>query len=180
MLSHARMMATGPDRQDRQRHNPETPVFAGTPAPRTAAGLQLGHGRGASPSKPSIRVAWSHSPHHGGLAGRRVCGGGSSAGDSRAASTAYGFRTPAVFAVKAASACGAQPASSAAVTAGASLARWAAVSRQSTPRAVKNSPAGPPPPAAAAAGSASPARAGAAVPWWFFGGSGDTAVSGVP
>jgi hypothetical protein len=57
-----------------------------------AAGLQRGHGRGASPSKPSIRVAWSHSPHHGGRAGR-AGGAGSSAGDSRAASTAYEFRT---------------------------------------------------------------------------------------
>ncbi len=43
---------------------------------------------------------------------------GSSAGDSRAASTAYGFRTPAVFApVANASACGAKPHSSAAFTA---------------------------------------------------------------
>jgi hypothetical protein len=45
------------------------------------------------------------------------------------ASTAYGFRTPLVLApVKAASAGGVQPAVSAAVTAGASLARWVAVS----------------------------------------------------
>ncbi|MBO0786581.1 MAG: hypothetical protein J2P33_10955 [Actinobacteria bacterium] len=49
---------------------------------------------------------------------------GTSAGDSRAASTAYGFRTPVVFApVADASACGAQPNSSAASTAGVSLAR---------------------------------------------------------
>ncbi len=101
---------------------------------RTTAvnGLQRGHGRGASPSKPSIRVTWSHSPHQGGRDGRARGGAGSSAGESRAASTAYGLRTPLVFApVKAASACGVQPALRAVVTAGASLARWAAVSRQS-------------------------------------------------
>jgi hypothetical protein len=45
----------------------------------------------------------------------------------------------------AASVRGVQPAFSAAVTAAASLARWAAVSRQSGPSAVKNSPIGPPP-----------------------------------
>jgi hypothetical protein len=51
------------------------------------------------------------------------CCGGSSAGENRAASTAYGLRTPTVFApVNAASVCGNQPASSAACTAGASLA----------------------------------------------------------
>ena len=60
-----------------------------------AADLQRGHGRGVSPSKPSIRVTSSHQPHQG---GRCVCGGGSSTGDSRAASTAYRFRTPLVFA----------------------------------------------------------------------------------
>jgi hypothetical protein len=88
-----------------------------------AAGLQRGHGRGASPSKPSIRVAWSHSPHHGGRAGR-AGGAGSSAGDSRAASTAYEFRTPVMFPpVKPASLWGVQPEVSAAATAGASLAR---------------------------------------------------------
>ena len=76
------------------------------------------------------------------------------AGASRAASTAYGLRTPPVFApAKAASACGVQPAFSAAVTAGASLARWAAVNRQSAPSAAKNSLAGPSPPAPPAAGS---------------------------
>lgn len=107
-----------------------------------AAGLQRGHGRGASLSKPRIRVAWSHSPHHDGRATCCVRGGGSSAGDSRAASTAYGFRTPTVLVpVKAASACGVQPASRVVVTAGASLARWAAVSGQSAPSAAKNSPA---------------------------------------
>jgi hypothetical protein len=50
----------------------------------------------------------------------------------------------------------------------ASLTRWAAVSRQSAPRAVKNSPAGPPPPSAALAARGA-LRAGAAgsgtVPW---------------
>ena len=91
-----------------------------SPAPLAAADcLQRGHGRGASPSKPSIRVVWSHSPHHGRRDGRRRCGRGSSAGDSRAASTAYGLRAPPVFArVKPASAWGVQPAFSAAVTAG--------------------------------------------------------------
>jgi hypothetical protein len=49
-----------------------------------AARLQRGHGCGASPSKPSIRVARSHSPHHGSRAGRCPGGGGSSRGDSRA------------------------------------------------------------------------------------------------
>ena len=74
-------------------------------------GLQRGHGRGASPSKPRIRVRSSHSPHQGGRAGRHRVGGGSSAGESRAASTAYGLRAPVLFApVKAASACGIQPA----------------------------------------------------------------------
>jgi hypothetical protein len=52
-----------------------------------------------------------------------VRGGGSSADESRAASTAYGFRTPLVFApVKAASVCGVHPAFSAVATAGVSLA----------------------------------------------------------
>ncbi|MGO8885839.1 MAG: hypothetical protein ACLPUO_25905 [Streptosporangiaceae bacterium] len=64
----------------------------------------------------------SHSPHHGGRADR-ACGAGSAAGESLAASTAYGLRTRSVLApVNAASACGVHPASRAAVTAGASLA----------------------------------------------------------
>src|SRR6266704_1274884 len=58
--------------------------------------LQRGHGRGASPSKSSIRVTRSHSPHHGGR--RRAGGGGTSAGESRAARTAPELRIPAVFA----------------------------------------------------------------------------------
>ncbi len=134
---------------------------AGVARLSVAAGLQRGHGRGASPSKPSIRVAASHSPHHGGRDGRCGCGEGSSVGESRAASTAYGLRSPLVFApVNAARVCGVQPASSAVVTAGASLARWAAVSRQSAPSAAKNSLTGLPPPAASAACGHS--RAGAA------------------
>ncbi len=56
----------------------------------SVVGLQRRHGRGASPSKPSIRVFWSQLPHHGGRGGRRRAGGGSSAAESRAASTAYG------------------------------------------------------------------------------------------
>ena len=88
-------------------------------------------------------------------------GGGSSADESRAASTAYGFRTPLVFApVKAASACCVHPAFSAVATAGVSLARWAPVSRQSAPSTAKNPPTGPPPSIAPAAEGAS--RAGAA------------------
>jgi hypothetical protein len=67
------------------------------------AGSQREHGRGASLSKSSIRVTSSHSPHHDGRNDRA----GSSAGESRAASTAYGLRTPSVFApVNAASARG--------------------------------------------------------------------------
>lgn len=77
-----------------------------------------------------------------------------------------------------AKACGVQPAWSAAFTLGASLVRCASVSRQASPRAVKNSPiraftATP------AAGRAS-WRCAAVVPWWFPGGSADTAVTGVP
>ena len=69
------------------------------------------------------RVTSSHSPHHGGRVDR-ARGRGSSAGDSRAASTAYGFRTPAVFVPTIdANACGAPTVSSAASTAGMSLAR---------------------------------------------------------
>ena len=63
-----------------------------------AAGLQRGHGRGASLSKPSIRVVWSQSPHHGGRADLADGGEGSSTGVSRAARTAYGLCTPLVFA----------------------------------------------------------------------------------
>ena len=111
---------------------------AGSPA----LGLQRGYGRGASLSKPSIRVAWSHSPHHGGRGGRWPGGGGSSAAESRTASTAYGFRTPPAFApANLASSCGVQPAFSAASTAGVSLDRWAAVSGQAGPSARKNFPA---------------------------------------
>jgi hypothetical protein len=58
-------------------------------------GLQRGHGRGAPPSKPSIRMTWLHSPHHGSR-GERAGGRGSSAGESRAARTAYGLHTPLV------------------------------------------------------------------------------------
>jgi hypothetical protein len=106
--------------------------------------LQRGHGRGPSPSKPSIRVRSSHSPHHGGL-DRSPGGIGSSAGESRAVSTAYGFRRPPVSEpVKAASSRGAQPTSSAASTAGRILPRCAAVSGQTSPRPSKNSPTGPP------------------------------------
>jgi hypothetical protein len=43
-----------------------------------ASGLQRGHGRGESPSNPTIRVAWSRSPHHGGRFGRCACGRGAS------------------------------------------------------------------------------------------------------
>jgi hypothetical protein len=90
----------------------------------TTDGLQRGHRRGASRSKSSIRVLWSHSPHQGGRAGR-WSGRGRSAGLSRAASTAYGFRTPPVFApTKVARACGVHPAFRAVATAGASLACW--------------------------------------------------------
>lgn len=74
------------------------------------------------------------------------------------------FRTPLVLApVKAASPSGDQPMPSAACTAGASLACWAPVSRQASPRASKNSPAPPPlaPPAAGRASCTGPA----AVPW---------------
>src|SRR5437773_8339905 len=55
--------------------------------------------------------------------GRSRWGAGSSAGDSRAASTAYEFRTPVMLPpVKPASVCGIQPEVSAVATAGASLA----------------------------------------------------------
>ena len=98
---------------------------------------------GVAPSKPSIRVAWSHSPHHGSRAGRAGARAARRV-DSRAASTEYGFRTPLVSAsATAASVRGDQPALSAVVTARASLARGAAVSRQPGPSAAKNSPAGP-------------------------------------
>lgn len=43
-------------------------------------------GTGVAPSKSSIRVTWSHSPHHAGL-DDRASGGGSSAPESRASST---------------------------------------------------------------------------------------------
>ena len=73
----------------------------------------------------------SHSPHHRGL-GRWPGGIGSSAGESRAVNTAYGFRTPAVFApVADAYACGAQRAPSAASMAGRILSRCAAVIKRS-------------------------------------------------
>jgi hypothetical protein len=114
-------------------------------ARKAATGLQRGHGRGSSPSKPSIRVRSSHSPHHGGR-DRGPGGLGSSVGESRVVSTAYGFRRPPVFEpVKAASSRGGHPASSAASTAGRILSRCAAVSGQASPRPSKNSPAGPPP-----------------------------------
>ena len=58
-----------------------------------AARTWVGHGYGASPSKSSMRVASSHSPHHGALADC-LDGAGSSAGESRAASTAYGLLMP--------------------------------------------------------------------------------------
>jgi len=85
---------------------------------------------------------------------------------ARARSTAYGLRTPAVFApVKAASA--RQPARlQRGPHAGASLARWAAVSRQPSPRAAKNSSAGPPPCAVVAVADArARARGRRTVPW---------------
>jgi len=114
-------------------------------ARKAATGLQRGHGRGSSPSKPSIRVRSPHSPHHGGR-DRGPGGLGSSVGESRVVSTAYGFRRPPVFEpVKAASSRGGHPASSAASTAGRILSRCAAVSGQASPRPSKNSPAGPPP-----------------------------------
>ncbi|MBV9093137.1 MAG: hypothetical protein JO132_04575 [Streptosporangiaceae bacterium] len=85
-------------------------------------------------------------------------------------STAYGLRTPAVFApVKAASACGTQPAASAACPAGASRARWALVSLQPFPRAAKNSPAGPPPPAVPAVAGRAGAGGGGRFGGWLPG-----------
>jgi len=97
--------------------------------------------------------------------GRRAdpdCRGCAPAGQ-RAASTAYGFRTPSVFEpVNSASAAGRHPALSAVRTAGASLARWAVVSRQVSPSAAKNSLTGPPPPISSAASRASSTRAEAA------------------
>lgn len=132
---------------DQLRRRPRGPCWRELRCFAQAAGLQRGHGDGASPSKPSIRVTSSHWPHQGGRDGRGRCGSGSSAAESRAASTAYGLRTPAVFApVKAASACGDQPASIATCTAGASLDRWSAVSAQPPPSSPKNSPAIWPPP----------------------------------
>jgi hypothetical protein len=56
--------------------------------PDRVIGLQRGHGRGALVSKPSIRVAWSHSPHHGGRRCQRSGRAGSSAGESLRARTA--------------------------------------------------------------------------------------------
>src|SRR5690349_17042514 len=100
-----------------------------------------------------MRVTWSHSPHHGGRVDR-TGGAGNSAADSRAASTAYAFRTPVVLVpMTEANVCGIQPRSRVASTAAASLARWASVSRQAFPRAAKNSPTRPP--ATVAAGDVS-------------------------
>ena len=143
-----------------------------------AHGLQCGHGRGASLSKPSIRVTSSHWPHQGGRAGRCGCGGGSSAGESRAANTAYGLRTPAVFApVNAASACGDQPAWSAAWAAGASRARWSAVSLQPSSRTAKNSSTAWPRPAVpAVVGTWRVRGGGGRFHGWFPDGSGATAA----
>ena len=76
-----------------------------------------------SPSKPGARVTWSNSPHQGRRTGR-LGGLGSSAGESRAARTAYALRTPLVLApVNAASAVGVHPMLNASSAAGASLAR---------------------------------------------------------
>jgi DNA-binding CsgD family transcriptional regulator len=70
-----------------------------------------------------------------------------SAADSRAVSTAYGFWMPSVFApANPASPGGVEPSSCVASPAGASLARWAAVSRQVGPSTPENSPAHPPAP----------------------------------
>ena len=107
------------------------------------AGLQRGHRRGWSPSEPSIRVTWSHWPRHGGRARRGPRCGGSSPGKTRAVGSEYGLglHTPAVSApVSPACGCGIQPGPSLARTAGASLARWVAVSGQPSPRAAKNLP----------------------------------------
>jgi hypothetical protein len=136
---------------------------------QAATGLQREHGRGASPSKPSIRVRSSHSPHHGGL-DRWPGGIGSSAGESRAVSTAYGFLRPPVFEpVKAASSRGAHPASTAASTAGRILSRCATVNGHAAPRPSKNSSAGPPPNPRSSPGRA--VRAGTVAAGGSLGGS---------
>jgi hypothetical protein len=97
------------------------------------SGLQRGHRRGASPSKSSIRVTWSHSPHHGGRCG--VGGGGSAVEASRTASTAPGLRIPPAFApAKSARPPGVQPAASASTTAGVSRRRCLGVSDHRGPQ----------------------------------------------
>src|SRR5438270_802981 len=89
------------------------------------------YGAGLRDAGLALTLLGLHSPHHGGRGGRWPGGGGSSAAESRAVSTAYGFRTPPAFApANLASSCGVQPAFSAASTAGVSLDRWAAVSGQ--------------------------------------------------
>lgn len=94
-----------------------------------------------------------------------MCGAGNSAGASRAASTAYGFRTPLVFApAKAARACGVQPSFSATGTG--EREPVPAGGRQLPVRTQRgeDSPAGPSPlPSASAVYGAS--HAGAAGSW---------------
>src|SRR5258707_6244731 len=73
-----------------------TGVWSADVARRAQRALQRGHELGESPSKSSIRVRSSHSPHHG---GRRLAGGrGSFARASRAASTGTGVLIPPLFA----------------------------------------------------------------------------------
>lgn len=157
---------------------PSLPVAPSAPADvdstrpigRWSAMSRLVGQRMAGRAAPSVRSVDILSPTGplvaltapGGRNGRCPGGGGASlVADRCVTRTAYGLRTPLMFApAKAASACGVQPAFNAAVTAGASLTRWAAVSRQSGPSAAKNSPTGPPPPPAASA-ACGPSRAGA-------------------
>jgi hypothetical protein len=120
-------------------------------------------GMGAARRRRSQASSFARRTDRTGGRGGWPGGGGNSAGERRAASTAYGFRTPSVFEpVNSASAAGRHPALSAVRAAGASLARWAPVSRQASPNAAKNSLTGPPPPTASAASRASSTRAEAA------------------
>ena len=130
------------ERWPRSRPGSGVPGAGGPPPVLPAAsGWQRGQRPASAPSACCRRrVCLLHWPHHAGRAWAGAAGAGSSAGDSRVASTAAGLRTPAVFALtNAARAAGSHPAPSAAATIGASRRRCAPVSGQPGPSRVKNS-----------------------------------------
>jgi hypothetical protein len=152
----------------------------GRPAPAAcsaASGWQRGQRPASAPSGCSrwrVRSLQPSSPHQGGQACALPSGAGSSPGDSRAASTAAGLRTPAVFVpTNAASPSGAQPLASASATLGASRRRRPSVSGQSGPRRAKNSSAPPPAPGRSSPAPGPVSRAPALAAGGSLGGSKD-------